>query len=161
MKKINLGQTLQILGNIAVVVGILLLVYELSLNRQMMRAQTRTAISEGLTSYLTTMGSDAQLASLYLRGHAGEASTFGEELSVDEAGRYGLLIQALISYFENVHYQYRNGLYDESEFNAQRNAWARLFALKGLAGVWCVSRNERSPEFVEEIDGLLTTYNCE
>ena len=161
MKKIDLGHSLQILGNIAVVIGILLLVYELNLNRQMMRAQTRTDISEGLTTFLTAIGSDARVSSLFSRGHRGVATEFGEELSVDEQTQYRTLTQAMFTYFENVHYQYRNGLYDESEFNAQRNAWRRLFQRKGLTKVWCQYRNERSPEFVAEIDSLLTTYKCD
>ncbi len=161
MKKIDLGQTIQVLGNIAVVVGILLLIYELSLNRQMMRAQTRTAVSEGLTSYLTAIGANAQVASVVFRGNAGGEEAFGDVLSDAEGGQYIYLQQAMFSYFENVHYQYRNDLYDESEFNAQRNAWRRLFALKGVAEGWCRTRHERSPEFVGEIDGLLTTYKCD
>ncbi len=161
MRKIELGQSLHLIGNIAVVVGILLLVYELSLNRQMMRAHTRTTVSEGLTTFLTTIGSDEQAASVYIRGNAGATGNLGDELSVAEAGQYGLLVQAAFSYFENVHYQYRNGLYDESEFDAQRKAWIGLFQRKGMAEIWCRTRNQRSPEFVAEIDSLLTTYKCE
>ena len=161
MKKIDLGQTLSILANLGVLTGILLLVFKLNQNRDMMRAQTRTAVSEGLTSYLTAIGANAQVASVVSRGNAGGEGAFGEELSDAEGGQYIYLQQAMFSYFENVHYQYRNDLYDESEFNAQRNAWRRLFALKGVAEGWCRTRHERSPEFVGEVDSLLTTYKCD
>jgi hypothetical protein len=45
MKKLDLAQTLQLVGNAGVIIGILLLVYELAQNREMMRAQTRNELS--------------------------------------------------------------------------------------------------------------------
>jgi hypothetical protein len=41
MKKIDFGQTVSVVANIGVVIGIVLLVYELNQNRQMTAAQTR------------------------------------------------------------------------------------------------------------------------
>jgi len=48
MKKIDLGQTLTILANVGVLAGILLLVFELNQNREMMRAQTRSELASSL-----------------------------------------------------------------------------------------------------------------
>jgi hypothetical protein len=48
MKKIDVGQTLSIIGNVAVVTGILLLVFELNQNREMVMAQTRNEMSQVL-----------------------------------------------------------------------------------------------------------------
>ncbi len=45
MKKLDLGQTTLMLGNLGVILGILLLVYELFQNRQTMEAQTRNSIA--------------------------------------------------------------------------------------------------------------------
>ncbi len=161
MKKLDLGQTLGIIANLGVLLGILLLVYELAQNRQMMRAQTRTVISDGLQTFLTTVGSDPQVSSVYIRGNFGDAREFGDALSESERAQYWLLVNGLLSYFENVHYQYRNGLYDETEFNAQREAWKRVFSQEGFAEVWCAVRHERSSEFVMEVNELLSTYKCE
>lgn len=52
MKRIDLGQTIGILANLGVLVGILLLVYELAQNREMIRSQTRQSIAELLTNLL-------------------------------------------------------------------------------------------------------------
>lgn len=161
MKKLDLGQTLGIVANVAVLLGILLLVYELAQNRQMMRAQTRTVISDGLQTFLTAVGSDPQTSSVYVRGNHGEARRFGNELTEAESAQYALLVNAILSYFENVHYQYRNGLYEEFEFNAQREAWRRVFSQEGFAGVWCLVRHERSPEFAMEVDELLSAKRCD
>ena len=48
MKKLDLGQIAHLLGNLGVIVGILLLVYELNQNRSMMPAQTRNSIARRL-----------------------------------------------------------------------------------------------------------------
>ena len=156
MKKIDLGQTLQYLGNAGIIVGILLLVYELNQNRDLMRAQTRNDLSQGLIEILLELTSDEERANLLYRGND------GEDLTDYEYRRYANMTIVQLRYHENVHYQYRNGLYDEVEFLAQREQWRNtVFTSEGLVNVFCLIRSGLSPEFVAEIDGLLTTYRCE
>ncbi len=114
LKKPDLGQTLGILANVGVLLGILLLVYELAQNRQMMRAQTRTQIATEIVGLLGDI--NPQFASVFRRGISGEELTPDEEIQF----RYRQL--TVFRYFENVHYQYRQGLYDEVEFSAQKEA---------------------------------------
>lgn len=45
MKKLDMGQSLGILANVGVLFGILLLVYELNQNRQMMEAAVRRHVT--------------------------------------------------------------------------------------------------------------------
>ncbi len=66
MKKIDFGQTLQLFGNVGVVVGILLLVYELNQNRDMMEAQTRHEIAQSIVEQLGEIASNGDLADLTL-----------------------------------------------------------------------------------------------
>ncbi len=69
---------------------------------------------------------------------------------------------AELRYHENVHYQYRHGLYDEEEYRAHRAQWSNfVFQQKGRVAMFCATRPGLSPEFVAEIEGLLTTYKCE
>ena len=156
MKKLDLGQTVGILANLGVLVGILLLVYELNQTRDMTRAQTRNELSQGLISIVLDLADDAETTSLILRGDN------GEELSPVERARYTNLTIAQLRYHENVYYQYRSGLYDETEYLAQREAWRNaVFQTVGLVEVFCMIRPALSPAFVSEIDGLLTTHRCE
>lgn len=155
MKKIDAGQTLQLLGNFGVIVGILLLVYELNQNRDMMMAQTRNELSQGIVEILLAITEDEESSSLWIRG------VRGDDLPEDELTRYRIIANAEARYQENVHYQYRQGLYDESEFQAQRDLWATLYSAKGRADAFCDLRTGLSPEFAAEIEGLLTTYQCE
>ena len=156
MRKIDLGQTAGILANLGVLVGILLLVYELSQTRDMTRAQTRNELSQGLIAIMLDLADDAETAGLILRGDN------GEELSEVERARYENLTVAQLRYHENVYYQYKSGLYDETEYLAQREGWRNfVFHTIGLVEVFCTMRSGLSPAFVSEIEGLLTTHKCE
>jgi hypothetical protein len=64
-------------------------------------------------------------------------------------------------YWEDVHYQYRVGLYDEIEFSRQRGAWQAFFANSNRAvEYWCQVRLLYSPKFSSEIDSLLPEGSC-
>lgn len=156
MRKIDLGQTIGVLANLGVLVGILLLVYELNQTRELTRAQTRNELSQDLISIMLSLAGDLETTSLIDRGDN------GEELSDTERVRYFNLTVAQLRYHENVYYQYRNGLYDENEYRAQREGWRRfVFQSPGLVRVFCMIRPGLSPGFVAEIDGLLTAHTCE
>ena len=155
MKKIDLAQTLGVLANLGVLAGILLLAYELNQNREMMQAQTRHDISSEFVGLMISVASDEQLANLVRRGD------LGEDLSPDEQYRYERYTRGMFRYWENVHYQYRLGLYDELEFVKQRSAWqAYLVRSKGAVVRWCAARDQFSPEYRREMDQLLTTSSC-
>ena len=148
-KWLNLG------ANLAVPIGIALLVFELQQNRQMVRAQTRAEISSELTNLLSQVAGDPQLAHLIRRADN------GEELTPDEAKQYGHRSAAMFRYFENVHYQFRQGLYDEPEYIAHKDAWRMFFSnSKTAAKNWCIYREIVSTAFRAEIDGLISENSC-
>jgi len=161
MKKFDVGQAIGIVANIGVLIGVFLLVAELNQNSQMMRAQARNALADTLITFMTGAGANGEVQSLYVRGGTGELTDPDSEASELDRARYFSLVMGWLTYMENVHYQYRNGLYDEAEFAAQRARWARVFEDKGFADIWCRSRVERSPELVREIDALLTSNRCD
>ncbi len=156
MKNIKVGQAIGVLANVGVIVGIVFLVIELQQNREMMRAQTRNELSQGIVELMTVLATNAELASL--RRRADNA----EELTEDETYRYETFTRAVFRYWENVHYQYRLGLYDQLEFERQRDAWASYAARsKAMVDYWCEIRIEFSPEFSAEMNGILGTNRCE
>ena len=155
MKKIDLGQTLGLLANLGVIIGILLLVFELNQNRDMMRAQTRNELSRGLADVLSLTISDAYLSEIAIRANA------GDELSAPDALRLAQWYELAFRYWENVHYQYRQGLYDESEFTRHADTMAVvLVRMPGLARYWCGDRLRYSIPFMEFMDGLLESHSC-
>ena len=138
--KINRWLTLG--ANIGVLIGIILLVVELDQNRQMIRAQTRNDISQQLSNRLLLVASNSQLNSVTRRAR------LGEELSADEERQAYLYQVANLRDWENMHYQYRQGLFDEIEFAAEKTSWRFVISgNKGFANLWCLTRRNFSPEF--------------
>jgi hypothetical protein len=151
----RLNKWLTLGANLAVLAGIGLLIFELQQNRAMIRAQTRSEISSELTNLLSQVAADPQLASLVRRADE------GKRLTPDEEKQYGHRSAAMFRFFENVNYQYRQGLYDESEYRAHRNAWRVFFDSSATAAKnWCTYREYVSPELRAEIDSLISDSVC-
>lgn len=146
----RLTRWLAIGANVAVVVGIALLIVELQQNRDMIRAQTRHELAMGIVDLLQTPAGNAQLADVLFRAQT------GQPLSPAELFQFHLRTNALFRYWEDVHYQYRVGLYDDTEFARQLDAWKASMAHSPLGkAYWCQVRRLYSPEFMAEMDGLL------
>lgn len=137
-------------ANLAVLLGIVLLIAELNQNHDLMRAQTRHELAMGIVDLLQTPAENPQLADVLFRAGAGEPLTPTEFL------QYELRTNALFRYWEDVHYQYREGLYDEGEFVRQRAAWGAYMENSQRSRVyWCRVRSLYSPEYATEMDALL------
>ena len=156
MESERLNRWLTLGANLGVLIGILLLVFELNQNRDLVRAQIRNELSQGVIDILQLRAENEQLADILFRGDK------GEELSPLESSRYTHFYRAFFRYVANVHYQYRQGLYDDSEYGVQRGAWAYYLGInEPLVNVWCEYRATVSIEVQTEINSLLTAYQCE
>jgi hypothetical protein len=74
----------------------------------------------------------------------------------------GDLLTDVFRYFENVHYQYRVGLYDDHEFERQKIAWGNY--MNGSARVpkiWCEYQHVVSAEFAVGLNALLNKGPCD
>lgn len=141
--KINRWLTLG--ANIAVVIGIILVALQINQNNRMMRTQTRNAITTSIMDF--TLSSETSAAEeLEIKAAA------DVPLTPSETRKAGLVYTALIRLWENIHYQYRNGVFDEAEFAAARNTWRLENPL--LRAVYCRQRRNHSlsPAFVDEMD---------
>jgi hypothetical protein len=151
----RLTRWLTVGANLGVLIGLLLLVAELAQNRDLMRAQIRHELAMGIVDLLQTPADNEQLADVLLRGIS------GEKLSPTELFQFELRTNALFRYWEDVHYQYRIGLYDDSEFARQRDAWSASLGRSRLTvEYWCKVRPLYSQEFAAEMDGLLADGPC-
>ncbi len=155
MKAKRINRWLTLGANFGVLIGIILLLVELDQNSTMMRAQTRNEVSQGIVDLLSLSANNEQLASLLRRADS------GEELTPDEYLQFQHRSFALFRYLENLHYQYRQGLFDEAEFATQREAWKMYLNFsKAAVTVWCLYRPTVSPEFRTEVDSVLDRYTC-
>ena len=156
MKKIDIGQTANTIASIGVIAGILLLVFELNQNRDMMRAQTRNEISRGVVELLSSTSTSIELSDAWARARA------GEELPPAQAVMLETFSESIFRYWENSHYQYRQGLYDEEEFSTHLETIVRLVQRDApLMAWWCRSHRDYSIQFAEELNSYLAMDTCE
>jgi hypothetical protein len=150
MTKFNLGQAISVLANVGVLVGILLLVFELNQNRQMMKAQVRYAVTQGGVELLTSIASDESLANIVTADCSATTSC-----SPTDQTRFNSYWSARFRYWEGTYYLYRIGLYDETEYRAQREAWRANLQDPSVRRRWESVRFGYAPEFVTQLDALL------
>jgi len=152
----RLTRWLPIAANGGALIGLLLVVVQLQQNREMMRAQIRHELAMGIVDLLNTPAANPQLASVLRRG------TAGDTLTPDERYQFRMRTNALLRYWEDVHYQYRQGLYDEVEYARQRAAWQEaVTGSVGLGTYWCEVRTLYSTPFAAELDSMLPRGACE
>ena len=154
MDKDRLNRWLSLAANLAVLAGIILLAFELEQNREMMRAQTRNELSVQIVDLLSQVATSDELSSLLVRSES------GEPLSVEETLQFQHRALAMLRYFENVHYQYRQGMYDEEEFTAQQEAWRGFVTTAAYVSIWCACRETFSPDFKVAFEALFSTQKC-
>jgi hypothetical protein len=156
MSKDRLIQSIALAANCVTILGLLLVIFQLRENRSLMRAQVRHELASTIVDLLNTSANNSQLASVLRR------AGLGEQLTADEQFQFRLRSNALLRYWEDVHYQYRLGLYDEVEYSRQKAAWKATFASSvGFVSYWCEVRTLYSPLFASEIDGLLPPDSCQ
>ena len=155
MNQDRLARWLNLVANVGVLVGIVLVIVELDQNRDMMRAQTRHEMAMGTVDLMQTPASNQQLSELMYRAEN------GFELTPEDRFQFNMRTNALLRYWEDVHYQYRVGLYDEVEFSVQREAWrAALLRSRGMLRYWCDVRDLYSPQYAREMNALLPDGAC-
>ncbi len=149
------NQWLTLGANVGVLIGIVLLVVELDQNREMMRAQTRHQIAQSIIDIQTADAANPQLMDVLVRAES------GEELTTAEDWQYKARTNALFRYWENVHYQYRQGLYDEAEFSSQIATWGRVLTnFSHIRRNWCAFRSDYSADFAAELDSIVKNDAC-
>lgn len=155
MKSEDLNRWLTLGANIGVVIGIILLIVELDQNRNMMRAQIRNELARGLSDFLPSITGDREFADALVRSGDGEPLTAAEDLQIN--AWYDLIF----AYWQNVHYQYRHGLYDEGEFSRHTDAIRAVIAENPTShSYWCRERLYHSVPFMEFMDDLFGGPSC-
>ena len=145
----------EIVGGIAIVTSLLFVGLQINQNHEMMRAQTRNDISMALTPILSNLTNNQDLVDLLF------AANEGKHLSDAEMYRIYTHTELIFRYWENAHYQYRQNLYDESEFSRHRDAMKFVIAdIPFYVKFVCESRNLYSEPFMIFIDDLLPNGSC-
>ncbi len=126
MKKINLGQTINILGNVGVLLGLILVVVEIRQSNEQAAAaayQTRIAdIEVAFQQYALS----ADLPPIYVKLRESGL----ESLTAEEQERVRSWESARRTRMQGQYYQYEQGLLDESAYRVM------LRAARGQSSLW-------------------------
>ena len=137
------------LAAVGVIASMVFVGWEIRQSTTVARAATRNEVAVQIVDLLRDVSTDPLLADIMGRRHN------GEELSEAENRQFNHRATAMFRYFENVHYQYRQDLYAESEYMTQREAWRSFLRAEGYEENWCSGRDLYSPEFRVAFDDLL------
>ena len=150
MRKIRLGPTVSVLANVGVLIGILLLVYELHQNRVVAEAQTRSAITQSIID-LTEMITQTPVGmTVYEKRLNNEPLTTRKQIWQRGASR------AAFRHWENVYFQYRVGLFSEQELDTYRVYWRDVTRCRSWQQeFWAAAKMQFDSNFREEMDSIL------
>ena len=134
----------------------MLVVLELQQNRDMMRAQIRNELGQEIIDVMGLAAGNKEFAEIIVRATAGGAITPAERIMLD------MRSEAIFRYWENVHYQHRAGMYDESEFSKHLATMREVIVNrdKQIAGYWCGNRQFFSDPFRVKYDAALPANIC-
>ena len=152
----RLNRWLTLGANIGVLLGIALLVVELRQNQDVMRAQTRNDITQGELTLLLSTAENRELADIVVRANNGEELTQAEQL------RSGLRSESTFRLWQNVHFQGRNGTYEEEEFRKHLDTMEQVLrGSRAFVGYWCRNSQIYPKQFQEEINNLVPIGSCQ
>ncbi len=141
MKKLDLGPTIQILANVGVLAGIILLAVELRQNNNLLGVELRANSTERILGTATTV-----LENPYLIELLGKAAN---ELTPVERDTLVLLGIRSLSGFESSFREVELGLGDEDVLRRSlRAVWQRPHLNYGMPLAWDTFKMRASPEFL-------------
>jgi hypothetical protein len=160
----NINKWLTLAANLGVLAGIVFLAIEVQQNNNMMRAQTRDAMTDKLMNWYASIDSNQYTASTFIKGNSGQEldENSGEGLA------YSFMVLGNLHMWENELYQYQMGLFDEEEFVSRKALWKYILKINpgytsvwqsGFAGQYSQDFKEIIEEFISEIQTDETSVN--
>jgi hypothetical protein len=143
------GAVGEILGAATVVATFFYLARQVKQATSVARATARQAVSQmNVDSWGVSL--DSQVLA-----RASTKVTTGEDLSPEELGNYQRWILMRMRFVENAHYQYKQGLLDEGEWNGYANLIELIVGpTTPVSKFWVRAAVAYSPEFVDEVERI-------
>lgn len=142
---------LQLFGNLGVLLGLLLVVLQLRQNVATTRAQTRAMVMQSVLS-LIQMERDPPLVDAYMRQRNRQDLTSVDSFYLDN------MANATLRVWENTFFQHHQGLFDESEFQADLVVWGEMMKEPQYVAHWRENRQTYSAAFRSIIDGFVGAH---
>jgi hypothetical protein len=147
MKKIDLGQTITIVANVGVIVGIAFLLVELQQNNRLLSSQAQFNLLQNRTNGITSVSESPEVSAFWTMVNRDEALSDSEILRVR-----AYAMKAILNWeWEFREYQSGNIERDDLPLVAWRNSFHGKDVLRKIdlyPEVWAQLRSGLNPEFV-------------
>ena len=158
-----IGAIGELVGAMAVVMTLAYLAIQIKQGTRATRAQTRSMLTQQLLEFHKNNLLAHTSTDIILKRLTDAESLTPAEIHFDDL-RMTIVSSMGFRYWENVHYQYRNGMYDDDEFQAQKNAWREvmsgdsslLLTENRFRENWPRMKHSYSPSFVALVDSLIS-----
>ncbi len=130
---------LELLGLAAVAASLVFVGLEIQQNREIARATVRLELAQASQELLFAMADHPEVALIALHGKP--------PASPAETERARMLLRATIRGFENYAYQYRQGLFDEGEWEGMKGGIRATMNPPFVRAFWREVGDQFSPEF--------------
>jgi hypothetical protein len=154
----------EIVATIGVVLSLLFVGYEIRQNTAMARGQARQELASLNQEWLLTLGQDAEYEALWHKvwgagDDTAENPEVFDQLTDPEYRRAWFIMTMHLRRLENVYFQFREGLVDESALNSYGFASVEMFRRPQFHHYW-VETNSRAgfdPDFVVFLEQHINT----
>lgn len=126
MKKIHIGQSIQVLANVGVLVGLVFVGLEVRQSSTAVATQTADSIADGFIALNVTSITDPDVARFWIIG-----LDRPQCLSDVEAVQFSMLMRGLFNQFARVYRVYRTGQLPEREWSLFAREAAALMSTSG------------------------------
>lgn len=149
MNPSTLGDIGDFIGGVAVIVSLIYLAAQIRQNTRSVRAASFQALSESHSDRVLRLAERSDLHQLYVRGLR------GDQLSDEDARRFGSIMLSLIRLSSNAFVQYRSGLLTEDQWQGFRLMPITLLSSRGGQAWWARGRAVFGDEFAAYIDAEI------
>ena len=140
------------LGLIIVVSSLIYVGLEVRQNANATRAATMNNIMSNWSEAYRGLSESENIGTLVWRG-AQDVT----ELNGADRWRFSIQIAALMHNFQNAHYQWQLGVYDEQVWIAQSHYLVNLMSLPGFRTTWEERKQMFSKEFLDYVESKILT----
>jgi len=143
----------ELLGGIAVVASVLYLAIQIRHGLQGYQSNITQQITSHFSLLQLEIAKDAGLFTAWTKAQR------GEPLSEDESARVLQIVSSYLIGFENMYYQYRQGMLEENAWRARRNVIANLIKIPGTDAWWSEFGTRQFPaDFVQEVESIKREF---
>jgi hypothetical protein len=146
MKKIDLGQVIQVVANLGVVAGIIFLALEIRQNSDLLSSQTRFNNLQNQMSLATMLVEDGELTELVARVMDGETISRAESLRLRQ------MVIMVLNTWEYEYREFEDGRLARDELKVDSKRQDYLLFSELAPGLWEQFKIGAHPPFIEFVE---------